>query len=67
MAGSADIANSTGYSSPNLGARALIRPELLSNPAVYPPAEALQRCEFITDLGSAIALYDHYWTEIKSR
>ena len=63
----ADIANSTGYSSPNLAARAMIRPELLSNPAVYPPAEALQRCEFITDLGPAVALYDRYWTEVKSR
>ena len=63
----ADIANSTGYSSPNLTARAFIRSDLLSNPVVYPPADALQRCEFITDLGPAVSIYDRYWTEIKSR
>jgi len=63
----ADIGNSTGYSSPNLAARAFIRPDLLSNPAVYPPPELLGRCEFITDLGPAVAMYDRYWTEIKSR
>jgi spermidine/putrescine transport system permease protein len=63
----AEIANNTGYSSPNLAARAFIRPELLANEAIYPPREALQRCEFIADIGPAINLYDQYWTEIKSK
>jgi spermidine/putrescine transport system substrate-binding protein len=63
----AEIANGTGYSSPNLAARALIRPELLANEAAYPPREALDRCEFIRELGPAISLYDRLWTEIKSR
>ena len=61
-----DIANETGYSSPDLAARAYIRRELLDNPAVYPPAGTLDRCEFVTDLGAAVAIYDRYWTEIKS-
>ena len=63
----AEIANGTGYSSPNLTARALIRPDLLANEAAYPPREALDRCEFIKELGPAISLYDRLWTEIKSR
>jgi spermidine/putrescine transport system permease protein len=63
----AEIANNTGYSSPNLAARAFIRPDLLTNEAIYPPPEALQRCEFITDIGPAITLYDQYWTQIKSK
>jgi spermidine/putrescine transport system permease protein len=63
----AEIANQTGYSSPNLAARAFIRPELLANPVIYPPAQSLERCEFIVDLGPAITTYDRYWTEIKSR
>lgn len=63
----ADIANGTGYSSPNLAARALIRPDLLSNEAAYPTPAALDRCEFIRELGPAISLYDRLWTEIKSR
>jgi spermidine/putrescine-binding protein len=63
----ADIANGTGYSSPNLAARALIRPDLLANEAAYPPREALDRCEFIRELGSVISLYDRLWTEVKSK
>ncbi|MFL6214248.1 MAG: extracellular solute-binding protein [Blastocatellia bacterium] len=63
----AAIANGTGYSSPNLAARAFIRPELLANEAAYPPREALDRCELIEEIGAAIGLYDRYWTEIKSK
>jgi spermidine/putrescine transport system substrate-binding protein len=63
----ADIANGTGYSSVNLGARPLIRPDLLTNEAAYPPRDALERCEFIREIGAAVSLYDRWWTEIKSR
>lgn len=63
----ADIANLTGYSSPNLAARALIRPEMLTNEAAYPTKEMLARCEFIREPGAAIAIYDRWWTEVKSR
>lgn len=63
----ADIANGTGYSSPNFAARGLIRPDLLANEAAYPSREALDSCELIRELGPAISLYDRLWTEIKSR
>lgn len=63
----AAIANDTGYSSVNKAARFLIRPELLANEAAYPPREALDRCEFIREIGPAISIYDRWWTEVKSR
>lgn len=63
----ADIANGTGYSTVNLAARPLIRPELLTNEAGYPPRDALERCEFIRELGPVISVYDRWWTEVKSR
>lgn len=63
----AEIANGTGYSSPNLAAHGLIRPDLLANEAAYPPREALERCELIQELGPTISLYDRLWTEIKSK
>jgi spermidine/putrescine transport system permease protein len=63
----ADIANGTGYSSVNLAGHALIRPELLMNEAAYPPREAIERCEFIRELGSVVSVYDRLWTEIKSK
>jgi spermidine/putrescine transport system substrate-binding protein/spermidine/putrescine transport system permease protein len=63
----AEIANGTGYSSVNLAGRPLIRPELLTNEAGYPPREAIERCEFIRELGPVVSVYDRLWTEIKSR
>ncbi|HVG22359.1 MAG TPA: extracellular solute-binding protein [Blastocatellia bacterium] len=63
----AAIANGTGFSSPNLAARGLIRPDLLANEAAYPPPDALGRCELIKEVGPAIDIYDRFWTEIKSR
>lgn len=63
----ADIANGTGFSSPNLAARGLIRPDLLTNEAAYPPPDALERCELIKEVGPAINIYDRFWTEIKSK
>ncbi len=63
----AAIANGTGFSSPSQSARALIRPELLTNEAAYPSREALEKCELITEVGQAISIYDRLWTEIKSQ
>lgn len=63
----AEIANGTGYSSVNLAARPMIRAELLTNEAAYPPREALERCEFIRELGPIISVYDRWWTEVKSK
>jgi spermidine/putrescine-binding protein len=63
----AGIANGTGFSSPNLAARGLIRTDLLTNEAAYPPPDALDRCELIKEIGPAIDIYDRYWTEIKSK
>ena len=63
----AEIANGTGYSTATLSARPLIKPELATNEAAYPPRDALERCEFITDVGVAISTYDRLWTEIKSK
>lgn len=62
----ASTSNSTGYPTPNTAAKEFIRPELLANPAIFPDEDTLKRCEFIRDLGTAIQIYDRYWTEIKS-
>jgi spermidine/putrescine-binding protein len=63
----ARIANGVRYASANLAARKFIRPDILNDPAVYPPAEALERCEFIRDIGEATEVMDEYWTEIKAQ
>jgi spermidine/putrescine-binding protein len=63
----ADIANFSGYPSPNEKAKAYIKPEYLNDPARYPDEATLAKCEFLEDLGEATQIMDRYWTEIKSR
>jgi spermidine/putrescine-binding protein len=63
----ARIVNGIRYASANVPARRFIRPEILNDPAVYPPEAALTRCEFIRDIGEATEVMDEYWTEIKAQ
>jgi spermidine/putrescine-binding protein len=62
----AKITNYTWYASPNKAAEESINPEILGDPAIYPPAEVMAKLEFIRDVGEATAVYDRIWTEVKS-
>ncbi len=62
----ARIVNGISYASANVAARRFIRPEILEDAAIYPPASALARCEFVRDIGEATEVMDEYWTEIKA-
>jgi spermidine/putrescine-binding protein len=57
----AQVADRTGYGSPNGDALALQR-----NPVQLPTAEELSRLEYQEDLGDATVLWDRVWTEIKA-
>ena len=57
----AAISNFTGYGSPNQAAMGRMK-----RPVPYPTAEEFQRLEYQKDLGTAGALWDQVWTEIKS-
>ena len=63
----ARIVNGISYASANVPARKFIRPEILNDPAIYPPDSALEKCEFIRDIGDATELMDELWTEIKAQ
>lgn len=62
----ARIVNGISYASANAPARRFIRPEILNDPAIYPPDAAIANCEFLEDIGDATEILDEYWTEIKS-
>ncbi len=59
--------NDSGFNTPNLYAARGVEPWLLAQPSVFPHPESRGKCEFMRDLGPAVALYDQYWTEIKSQ
>jgi spermidine/putrescine transport system substrate-binding protein len=56
-----------GYATPNTAAYELLDEETRSDPAAYPPDEALASWEVFVDIGAANADYNRVWTEIKSR
>jgi spermidine/putrescine-binding protein len=64
---SAAITNFTHYPAPNQAARPFLAPDVRDNPAIFPPEERLRNCEYATDVGAAVNLYDQAWTEVKSR
>ena len=63
----ARIVNGISYASGNGAALPFIKPEIVQDPAIYAPEEALARCEFTEDIGEATELMDEYWTEIKAQ
>jgi spermidine/putrescine transport system substrate-binding protein len=62
----ARISNYTEFSTPNRKSKAMIKPELLKNPAIYPDEAAMGKLEFLKDLGKNTRIYDQLWTQIKS-
>ena len=63
----AALTNMTYYSSPNAAAKEFIKPEILSDPSIFPPDETINRLEWAEALGETVFLYDQIWTEIKSQ
>lgn len=49
----------------NPGTLALLPPEILKDPAIFPSPEVLKKYEIIEDLGDTLLLWDRIWTEIK--
>ena len=61
----AAIADFIQYATPNAAAKALMSADYTENPAIFPPAEVIGRCETAIYLGEdVIRLYDESWTRI---
>lgn len=58
--------NFAWYASPNAAALELIDEEILAEPAIYPPADVMERLEWLEDVGDATPLYERMWTEVKA-
>jgi spermidine/putrescine transport system substrate-binding protein len=59
----AELTNYNYYGSPNAAAEEFIWPEVLEDPAIYPPPEVRERLEFLADLGELNAVYERVFTE----
>jgi spermidine/putrescine transport system substrate-binding protein len=63
----AKIATTVQYATGNLAAKNKMPPEYTNNPAIYPPAEVLAKCEYLTYQGEELTkLRDETWTRIQA-
>jgi spermidine/putrescine transport system permease protein len=62
----AEICLTTGYSTPSRAGRALLPAAIRDNKTMFPAQADLERLRGFEDLGSASALHDRLWTEVKS-
>lgn len=63
----AKVSNFTWFASPVQAAEPYINPEILEEPAIYPPDDVMLKLEWIQDVGEATVLYDRIWTEIRAK
>jgi spermidine/putrescine-binding protein len=54
------------YASPNEAAESEFDEEFLSDPAVYPPQEVLDRLQYIRPVGEDESVFQRLWDEVKS-
>jgi spermidine/putrescine-binding protein len=62
----AALTNFNFYASPNAAAEPFVDPEILEDPAIYPPEDVMNRLEFIADVGDAATEYADAFTAAKS-
>ncbi len=62
----AALTNFVNYGSPNKAAEPYINKDILDNPLIYPPADALAKLPFQKDIGEAELEYSDRWTQVKS-
>ncbi len=62
----AQLTNWNYFGSPNVAAEEFIEPDVLEDPAIYPPPDVLSNLEFIENVGETERLYTDLFTEAKS-
>ena len=61
------IAETIQYATPNLAARKLMAEAYQNNPAIFPSAEVLAKCEYASYLGEeALKVRDEMWTAVQA-
>ena len=54
------------YASPNKDAEQYMDQEFLNDPTVYPPADVLDKLQFLSPVGEAESTYQRLWDEVKA-
>jgi spermidine/putrescine transport system substrate-binding protein len=61
------IAETIQYATPNKAAKDMMEPAYTGNPAIFPPADILTKCEYAAYLGEdALKVRDEIWTAVQA-
>lgn len=63
---SAKFVTTQSLATPNRLAFESLPPRYKNNPSLFPPDEVLEKCDRIADIGEMDAVYERYWTKLKS-
>ena len=61
-----EVIETMGFSMPNEGVKALLSPELASDPLIFPPKEEINKGILQADVGPAVEIYEKYWNLLKT-
>lgn len=61
-----DNALAVGYATPNTAARRLLPAQMQDDPRIYPPAEVLQRSQWLAYRGPQIARLEAVWRQVRA-
>lgn len=62
----AQLSEFNWYASPNAASEEMLDEEFLTDHAVYPPPEVVDKLQFIEDVGDAESVYERMWEEVKA-
>jgi spermidine/putrescine transport system substrate-binding protein len=63
----AQLSNFNQYATPNEASLAMITPEDLKNPAIYPDAETQKHLQYVQEVSGGSAIFGELWKIIKTR
>jgi spermidine/putrescine transport system substrate-binding protein len=59
-------AKKVNYATPNMAARSLLPPQMLSDESIYPRPEVLKRCEWLKNRGAEIEKIERVWRVVRA-
>lgn len=61
-----EVIETMGFSMPNEGVKAILPPETVADPLVFPPLEEIEKGILQADVGDAVEIYEKYWNLLRT-
>lgn len=61
-----EVIEKMGFSMPNEGVKALLSPEVVQDPLIFPPKEEIEKGILQGDVGDAVEVYEKYWNILRT-